>query len=198
MKKLSIIIALLICLGSFAQQKAYSDSLTIFRRDYVFNHEVIKGADKKQMDFFPVNETYAVTARFEKIQQSAWFTMKTSGNEDQTFRPYGILYFNLHNKALKLHVYQSKDLMGTAEYGDYLFVPFTDSTNGTSTYENGRYIDMRQKDISNGTVLLDFNKAYNPYCAYIKGIYNCPVPPAENKLAVSIEAGEKKYKKAGD
>ncbi len=81
------------------------------------------------------------------------------------------------------------------QYKDYLFLPFTDDTNGITSYAGGRYIDLRDGDFNNNTLVLDFNKAYNPYCAFGAG-YACPKPPVENKLALSIEAGEKLF--AGD
>ena len=79
-----------------------------------------------------------------------------------------------------------------AEYQDYLFLPFTDSTNGNETYEAGRYIDLKMTDIAGNSVIIDFNKSYNPYCAYKSG-YQCPVPPAENHLKTWVRAGEKKF-----
>ncbi|HEX6333812.1 MAG TPA: DUF1684 domain-containing protein, partial [Flavisolibacter sp.] len=87
--------------------------------------------------------------------------------------------------------YQSQNLLNT-EYRNHLFLPFTDATTGKTTYEVGRYIDLQITDIREGWVTIDFNKAYNPYCAYTSG-YNCPIPPAENRLPVAIEAGEKSY-----
>ena len=68
-------------------------------------------------------------------------------------------------------VYQSKKLMHTDEYKDYLFIPFTDATNAMETYEGGRYIDISISGITNNKVIIDFNKAYNPYCCYTTG-YN--------------------------
>jgi uncharacterized protein (DUF1684 family) len=84
--------------------------------------------------------------------------------------------------------------MQRAEYKNYLFIPFTDATNGTDTYEGGRYIDLSIPDIKDTNVIVDFNKAYNPYCCYTGG-YDCPIPPKENALTVAINAGEMKYKK---
>ena len=87
-----------------------------------------------------------------------------------------------------LNVYQSQQLSTDPDYADYLFVPFTDATNGESTYPSGRYLDLH---IPQGeTVLLDFNRAYNPYCAY-NARYSCPIPPAENHLEIPIKAGVK-------
>jgi hypothetical protein len=81
------------------------------------------------------------------------------------------------------------------EYRDYLFLPFKDATSGQETYGGGRYLDLRTGDIQNGQVMLDFNRSYNPYCAFKEG-YPCPIPPKNNVLSVSIEAGEKAYSKA--
>ncbi|HNJ28593.1 MAG TPA: DUF1684 domain-containing protein, partial [Ferruginibacter sp.] len=78
---------------------------------------------------------------------------------------------------------------------DYLFVPFTDLTTGDESYGSGRYIEFYIQDIQgDGTLQLDFNKAYNPYCAYASG-FKCPIPPRENALNVAIKAGEKNFAK---
>lgn len=76
------------------------------------------------------------------------------------------------------------------EQGPSLFIPFRDQTSGQETYGSGRYIDLAEN--TSGIYTLDFNRAYNPYCAY-NDTYSCPLPPAENTLAVPIRAGEKKY-----
>ncbi len=81
------------------------------------------------------------------------------------------------------------------KYKDYLVLLFSDATTGKETYEAGRYIDFTTGDIKNNMLVIDFNKAYNPYCAYEKGKYNCPIPPIENKLSIAITAGEKIYDK---
>jgi uncharacterized protein (DUF1684 family) len=85
--------------------------------------------------------------------------------------------------------------MAVPEYKDHLFLPFTDLTSGEETYTAGRYIDLSFEDIIDNKVVIDFNKAYNPYCAYVSGKYNCPIPPRENTLSVAILAGEKNYGK---
>jgi hypothetical protein len=85
-------------------------------------------------------------------------------------------------------------LLAREETRDYLFIGFTDMTSAAETYGAGRYIDCVTGDIRGNTMLLDFNKAYNPYCAYAAG-YNCPIPPRENDLPVAILAGEKNYGK---
>src|SRR5258705_640130 len=181
---------------SFAQNKTYKDSIESYFKKYVKEHEVVTGKDKELMSFFPINEKYKVTCQFERIINSPWFRMESSGQIKRNYRVYGIIHFTINDTVVALNIYQSQDLMTTQQYKDHLFIPFTDATAGEETYASGRYIDLDLKDIVNANVLIDFNKAYNPYCAYVSGKYNCPIPPAENRLMVAILAGEKAFGKA--
>jgi uncharacterized protein len=160
----------------------------------VQGHEVVGKDDKQYIHFFPVDTAYCVWATFTPAKNAKWFSMKTSGEKTQIYRKYGILHFQIHDTALTLNVYQSQSLMTSKDYADYLFVPFTDNTSGTESYGAGRYLDYHMSEIRNDKLLLDFNKAYNPYCAYTTG-YNCPIPPAENDLQIAIRAGESAYGK---
>ena len=91
---------------------------------------------------------------------------------------------------LKLNVYRNIDLSKTEEYKDHLFLPFSDLTSGKESYIGGRYIDLK---IPKGkTIAVDFNQAYNPYCAY-NHKYSCPLVPLENDLKVEIKAGVKTF-----
>ena len=82
----------------------------------------------------------------------------------------------MRDTAVTLTIYQSEALMKKPDYEDYLFLPFKDMSNYTYSYGGGRYMDLRFDDIKDSTIVLDFNKCYNPYCAYTDG-YNCPIPP---------------------
>ena len=179
----------------FAQGKTYKDSIERFLKKYVNDHEVVTGKDKALMAFFPVNENYHINCKFVRTINTPWFRMESSGPIKKNYRVYGKIHFTIHDTAVSLNIYQSQDLMATQQYRDHLFIPFTDATSGEETYESGRYIDLETTDIKNDRVLIDFNKAYNPYCAYVSGKFNCPIPPAENRLAVAIRAGEKAFAK---
>ncbi|WP_428225568.1 DUF1684 domain-containing protein [Flavobacterium sp.] len=144
----------------------------------------------KHLDFFPVNDSYLVQAEFIKIKGGKVFQMKTSTDRLPKYKVYGLLRFELDGKKLELFVYQNQELKKKKGYEDYLFLPFTDYTNGVETYGAGRYIDMRIPKTN--MVILDFNKAYNPYCAFNKR-YSCPVVPSENDLPIEIRAGVKKF-----
>ena len=185
---------LLLPFYGISQSVSYDDSLNTFVSNYVQAHEVVKGDDKKLLQFYPVSKTYRVVATFERKENSEWFLMHTSANTTQQYRVYGILSFKLNDTLLKLRLYQSKDLLSSKDYWNYLFLPFTDKTTGIDTYGGGRYIDMVIADIHGNNCVIDFNKAYNPYCAYATG-YHCPIPPAENELSVAVMAGEKSYSK---
>lgn len=107
---------------------------------------------------------------------------------------YGLITFKLHDSLLHLFVYQSAALMKQEKLKDYLFVPFGDATSGFDSYSGGRYMEFYIFDIKNNKIVLDFNKAYDPYCAYTTG-YNCSIPPIENLLKIAVPAGEKNYGK---
>ncbi len=144
------------------------------------------------LDFFEIDAEYIVEAEFVRTPAEPPFVMKTSTDRLPVYVKYGELYFTLKGKDLKLNVYQNQELVKDPEYFDYLFLPFTDQTNGKNTYGGGRYIDLRIPQ--SNRVTLDFNQAYNPYCAY-SGKYSCPVPPEENDLAIEISAGIKAFDK---
>lgn len=180
-----------------AQQPVYADSLRAFRKNYVETHEVVKAADQSYFRFYAAEPAYRVTAQFEPIADTVGFNIPTMAQTEKKFFRYGMLRFQIRGKFCQLTVFQMASLRNSSQYRDYLFVPFTDSTSGNSTYGGGRYIDLLTTDIQQGNVVLDFNKAYNPYCAYAPG-YQCPIPPKENKLTVAIRAGEKVFAKAHD
>jgi len=140
------------------------------------------------LDFFPFDSAYNVKAVLERTPNSEWFKMKTTTEDVTEERVYGILKFHLKGQPYKLNVYQSKEPV--EGFQDYLFLPFLDNTNGESTYGGGRYIDLEIPERDN--IQIDFNKAYNPYCAYNEK-YSCPIVPRVNYLDIKVEAGLKKY-----
>jgi uncharacterized protein len=144
------------------------------------------------LDFFEVDPDYIIKAKFVRTPAEPPFAMKTSTDRMPVYVKYGELYFELKGKQFKLNVYQNQELVQDPEYIDYLFLPFTDLSNGRSTYGGGRYLDLRIPETAE--VILDFNKAYNPYCAY-SGKYSCPIPPKENEMAIEIFAGVKAFDK---
>lgn len=178
-----------------AQPKKYIQNLKTYQKLYIKNHEVVSQKDKKYFRFFPVNESYKVNAGFKKLTDTLGFIMKTSGTKTKKYFRYGTLHFSLQDSTLQLTLYQSQELMKDSSFKKYLFLPFTDASSGAESYGGGRYIDLEMDDIKDNHVVIDFNKAYNPYCAYTSG-YNCPIPPRENNLPIAIKAGEKDFGKS--
>ncbi len=193
MKIMVFLLLFLCCSGLSMAQGNYLEEMKEYRENYVIKHEVVEGTDKNFFRFYPISAKYKVTASVEKIKDTAGFVMKTSGTKDKRFFHYAKLKFKIHGKPQELTLYQSEQLMQDSTYKNYLFLPFTDNTSGNKSYGGGRYLDLEMKDIQNGQLVIDFNKAYNPYCAYSRG-YNCPIPPRENHLPISVPAGEKQYK----
>jgi len=144
----------------------------------------------EKLDFFPISDTFIVQATFVKLKRGKVFEMKTTTSRKPKYKVFGLLRFQIEGKDFELFVYQNQDLIKKKEYKDYLFLPFTDYTNGVESYGAGRYIDFRIP--ASDQVIIDFNKAYNPYCAYNKK-YSCPIVPEENDLKIEIKAGVKKF-----
>ncbi len=146
--------------------------------------------DFKQLDFYTINSKFAVEATFVKSKNEKSFKMKTTGTRTPEYIKYGELHFEIDGKKMSLNLYQNIELNKKEGYEDYLFLPFSDLSCGKESYIGGRYIDMRFPKST--MVLIDFNKAYNPYCAY-NYKYSCPIVPLENDLDVAILAGVKKF-----
>ncbi len=189
----SVLVTVILFTIAVSAQSNYRRQLTNFRSAYISHHEVVKGKEKNYFRFFSVDSSYRVTATFEKIDDTTGFTMKTSAGTDQAYFKYGKISFGIKDTTLQLYIYQSKQLRYTS-YKDYLFIPFTDLTTGEISYPGGRYLDLLKTEIIDNRLVVDFNKAYNPYCAYADG-YHCPLPPRENFVAFAIKAGEKNFAK---
>lgn len=176
-------------------QQSYIDSIEILRVQHtgeLINPEAKVLTDEEidhfqGLDYFSTSTNYLLTGRFEK-NKGKKFKMPTSTERLPIYRRYGYVYFELNGETHRLTVYQNMELIKKEEFKNYLFVPFRDATSGIETYGGGRYLDI-QIPIGTSTTI-DFNLAYNPYCAYSYR-YSCPVPPEENRLKIRIEAGEK-------
>ncbi len=199
MKKISIILSFLIIafLGYWFLIRVkpnpnYANHISIYRheRSEFFRYSpdspfLIQKVNFTYLDYFPANPDFRIEAKFEKSAKPDTLELPTSTGTTDKFIILGKARFQLKEKVNTLLV------LGSTNPNDKtLFIPFLDKTSGNSTYGAGRYLDIEP---SNGnTILLDFNKSYNPYCAYTDG-YTCPFPPKENRLSIVIAAGEKSY-----
>jgi uncharacterized protein len=178
---------------------AYQTEILAYREKYKNDlledeRAPIDSSGLEWISFFPINKKYVVQATFTPVADSDGFDMHTHSGKIKKYVVYGKLEFTLLSKPHILFLYQGIELRKKAGFENHLFLPFTDLTSGQQTYGGGRYLDFETTDIKNGSLLIDFNKAYNPYCAY-KGGYSCPIPPKENDMKVAIKAGEKRFGK---
>lgn len=157
-------------------------------------YSIIK-SDTSNVSFFPVEPGYRVTASVEKLNGEKFFAMATSSGITKQAIKYARLTFSLNGKEYVLYGYQLSQLLETEKYKNDFFIPFMDGASGTDSYMGGKYIDFSTTDITaDNKLVIDFNRSYNPYCAFKKG-YNCPIPPKENILTVEIRAGEMDFHK---
>lgn len=142
------------------------------------------------LDFYPIDLKYCVQAIFKRTPKEKPFAMKTSTNRTPMYVKYGEITFQLDGKQHQLSIYQNIEFSKIEKYKNDLFLPFVDETSGDESYGGGRYIDLKIPD--GDAVIINFNLAYNPYCAYNSG-YSCPIPPQENYIEAMINAGVKMF-----
>ncbi len=160
-----------------------------FKKDYNSPIPEPVKARFRGLEYYPVNLKYRLRLPLHKYPESPPIEIVTSAGTVRQARKYGYFEFEMESKPCTLQVYK---LLDTAQrYPRYLFLPFMDLTTGKETYAGGRYLDFEENESDIYDV--DFNLAYNPLCAYGKPGYNCPIPPAENRLEVPIRAGEKDF-----
>lgn len=190
MRTLFVLLVQLLTLSVSAQS---ADSLAAHRERYKADLAQNIQIDTSKVDFYPFRSQFIVTAQVQLLEGQPEFQMTTSSGMRKGAQKMARLVFMFKGKRYTLYGYQLTKLKATEEYATHFFVPFKDGTTGKATYGSGRYLDFRLEDIQSGKMLIDFNKAYNPYCAFTDG-YNCPIPPAENHLGLPVTAGEKKFR----
>ncbi len=174
--------------------------ITEFRKEYFREflsdpRSPLKEADLSKLDFYPASVNARVTASFEPTLDAQPFDMPTYSGLTRKYRKFGVATFSWDGQNATLSLYENLSLLTNPDFKDYLFLPFKDETNGVNTYGGGRYLNMSKADTDDKTITIDFNKCYNPYCAYSDG-FNCPIPPRENNLPFEVNAGEKNFKGA--
>ena len=195
MIKILVLILLLVTLGSCSSvSKEVRQYRVEYKKDFLTDpRSPLKMEDLDNLKFFPPSAKAKVIAKFKLTPDEQEFEMATYSGLTRRYRKWGEASFFWGNTSARLSIYDNLSLASKPEYSDYLFLPFKDETNGVTTYGGGRYINMSKADTEDGEITIDFNKCYNPWCAYSDG-FNCPIPPKENNLAFPVKAGEKNYK----
>jgi uncharacterized protein (DUF1684 family) len=173
-----------------ARVNPLDNPLDAFRRhkDEFFQHSPESPLDEAAREqfgglrYYPENPALRLTLRVDEFPEKELVSLQTSTGDVRSMQRWGKFHFEVDGRPAELTVYYSP--------GGGYFVPFRDATSGAETYGAGRYLEI--EPLGDGTFGVDFNLAYNPWCAYSPH-YSCPIPPAENRLAVPIRAGELDY-----
>jgi len=142
------------------------------------------------LGYFRIDPAWKIRARLTLFENPDTIKMKTTTERLPLYLVYGKASFSVDGREFNLTVFRNLSLLTKSGYEDHLFIPFTDLTSGYESYGGGRYIDARIT--GDDYILIDFNKAYNPYCVYNKK-YSCPIPPSENFLDLKVTAGVKDF-----
>ncbi len=192
----AIVVLVLVYTFVFTGKKdSYKDELIKFRveKDEFFrNSPESPLADRetfKQLHYYSPDQAYRILAEIELIDDTTRLKVGRTDGTNEFMRRYAFATFQLRGEKHKLLLLKSEQELSESQ----LFLPFTDKTNGVDTYGGGRYLDVEWKE---GTtkLMLDFNFAYNPFCAYNTS-YSCPIPPSQNHLPIPIRAGERSFTK---
>ncbi|MCL7419057.1 MAG: DUF1684 domain-containing protein [Halalkalicoccus sp.] len=151
-------------------------------------HSPIPQGDREGFDglsYFPPDDSYRFELDLQEFDDHETLTVETTREGEQTYHRWGEFRFELVGKERTLTAYKGDPSE------ERLWVPFRDATSGVETYGAGRYLDLEAEDrTDDGRWVLDFNRAYSPFCAY-NDAYECPLVPMENHLDVRVKAGEK-------
>lgn len=147
----------------------------------------MRGGEFPGLSYFEPDPAYRLVLPLHEHDEKETVTVETTADGEQTYRRWGEFRFELDDETVTLQAYRPTD------GSDRFWVPFRDETNGEETYDAGRYLDLEPDAHEvDGEWVLDFNRAYNPTCAY-NDAYECPLIPMANWLDVRIEAGEKDF-----
>lgn len=172
--------------------KTYQNELNLQYGDKIKSPLKPKDLKKfKGLNFYDVSSDFCFIATLNLTPNEKPFEMQTTRGLIVLYVKYADISFEYQGNTYSLEAYR-KVPKENEEAARYLFVPFTDLTSGNESYAGGRYLHF---DIpTENKIILDFNKCYNPYCAYNEK-YTCPIVPEINHLNIEIKAGVKKFKK---
>ncbi len=140
----------------------------------------------KGLNYYPIDSSMIFTAELQEHEKKEIITIGDNKGQDQKYLRWGAFQFEINGDMVTLQAYKRE------KSEESLWLPFKDQTNGKETYGAGRYIDLSGINEMEGKWIVDFNQAYNPFCAYSEN-YVCPFIPPENWLNIEIKAGEKDF-----
>jgi len=195
---LLLMIAGFISCAGVRERRQFQSSFEAYQKSYkegflTNSRSPLGESDLDSLDFYSPDVTWKVKCKCKEATEAQPFDMPTYSGVTRRYILYAVANCQRGGQAFSVSLYQNIHPPANPIYKNQLFLPFKDETNGESTYGGGRYINLQITDIKNGTLMIDFNRSYNPWCAYSDG-YNCPIPPKENHLKFEVAAGEKLFK----
>lgn len=145
----------------------------------------------KELSYFPINLNYQFEGKVTIDESHKEVSLTTNSGNKINLIMYGVVSFKIDGKSFELTIFQNKNLPEFGENNNQLFIPFTDMTSGKETNDGGRYLAVDMPDAKN-VIILDFNKAMNPYSAY-NGDSVSVISPEQNSLINLMLTGERKY-----
>jgi len=178
------------------EMKAYIESLIKERKekDYSMQFDINSPFNRdttitfKPLNYYEPNPDFVFKSKLFKFDVQDTVAILGTKGETRPAVLLGFLELKKDNKVIRINVYQSFSRTGEPYYSIW----FTDKTTGNETYGVGRYLDFELNDHPEFVYTIDFNKAYNPYCAY-SSLFTCPIPRVEDYIDMEIEAGEKNF-----
>jgi hypothetical protein len=156
------------------------------RIDFLQNSEaspyIQRNLPYQPISYYKADKKYKVNATLDRFTKRSVLSIQNSDGTTTNYLRFAFANFKLNGKQQRLLI------LKTLGFGTIYFTAFADQTSGETTYGGGRYLDLEIG--KSNDIIIDFNKAYNPYCAYVDD-YTCPLPPKENLLTIRIEAGER-------
>ena len=197
MKKIHLLLTFMMVYATVNYAQSYAEEIVNYRASlndqYMSSdHSPLKEEDRSWFDghgFFPIDDAFRFEAKYIPIEDGEIFEMKTSTDRLPLYKPYAIAQFSYQGQIHELTLYQNVEYSKKPGYRDYLFLPFKDRTNGHSSYGAGRFIELKMS--TTDSIVIDFNRSFNPLCAY-NDKYSCPIPPKENHLNFAVQAGIRK------
>jgi len=200
--RLVFLVGVLLILIYFLKESVFSDTSYIAtikkeRQDKNLSFRSSEGSPLEETDrptfdslqYYAPDIIYRVDADYQVFSLPDTIQMPLTTGETEPYLKYAQATFNLDGQQNSLMLYLRVNTPDSS-----LFVPFNDKTNGTETYDGGRFLDIDKPEVNASTITIDFNKAYNPFCVYNYN-YSCPIPPRVNRLNIPVLAGEKAYTK---
>ena len=169
-------------MSELSEFRRAKDQMMKHEHDSPLTHE--QAQSFRGLSYYDEDLTLRFKLNLERYEAEEVIDMQTSTGDVASYLRWGKVSFEVDGGPVQLTVY--KDTAGSG-----YFLPFADGTSGDETYGAGRYLDLHE--LADGRLLVDFNYAYNPYCAYNES-WSCPLTPFENRLRVPLRAGEKSYK----